>query len=65
MTSNTTDPEKLKKQLLDARKSLLEIFKESVMALNENQISQESFQSFRVVWQVAMEAVDRQDNLET
>ncbi len=63
MTSSSTDPEKLKKQLLDARRNLLDIFKESVIALNENRISQESFQSFRVVWQVAMEAVDREDTL--
>lgn len=63
MTSSSTDSEKLKKQLLDARRNLLDIFKESVIALNENRISQESFQSFRVVWQVAMEAVDREDTL--
>ncbi len=63
MTSNITEPEKRKKQLLDARKNLLDIFKESVIALNENRISQESFQSFRVVWQVGMEAVDREDAL--
>ncbi len=63
ITGSSNDPEKQKKQLLDARKNLLDIFKESVMALNENRISQESFQSFRVVWQVAMEAIDREDAL--
>jgi uncharacterized coiled-coil protein SlyX len=63
MTTSSSDPEKQKKQLLLARKNLLDIFKESVIALNENRISQESFQSFRVVWQVAMEAIDREDTL--
>jgi uncharacterized protein len=62
-TDRNIEPLHLRQQLLIARKNLLEIFKESVTALNDNRISQESFQSFRIVWQIAMDAVEHEEKL--
>jgi TRAP transporter TAXI family solute receptor len=63
VTDSNAPPQNLRQHLLAARKNLLDIFKESVTALNNDLISPESFQSFRVVWQIAMAAVEHEDTL--
>lgn len=46
------------------RQELLDILAEAVTDLDRDRISEESFQSFRVVWQIAMDVVrERQDSL--
>lgn len=50
--------------LEDIRQKLIGILTEAVDALNEDRISEESFQSFRVVWQIALDLVrERRDAL--
>lgn len=51
----------LKGEMLEIRRDLDAIFKRTVNALVEERISQESFQAFRVIWQVAAGDV-MQDN---
>ena len=48
----------LKSESLEIQRDLDAIFKRAVNALVEERISQESFQSFRVVWQIAVGDVD-------
>lgn len=49
----------LKSESLEIQRDLDAIFKRAVNALVEERISQESFQSFRVVWQIATGDVDQ------
>ncbi|WP_166482210.1 TAXI family TRAP transporter solute-binding subunit [Scytonema sp. UIC 10036] len=49
----------LETEHLEIRRDLDSIFKRAVNALVEERISQESFQSFRVVWQIATGDADR------
>ena len=49
----------LKSESLEIQRDLDAIFKRAVNALVEERISQESFQSFRVVWQIAVGDVDK------
>ncbi|MBW4671465.1 MAG: TAXI family TRAP transporter solute-binding subunit [Cyanomargarita calcarea GSE-NOS-MK-12-04C] len=47
---------------LEIRQDLEAIFKRAVNALVEERISQESFQSFRVIWQIAVGEVERESS---
>jgi hypothetical protein len=47
----------LQSEILEIRRDLNAIFKRAVNALVEERISQESFQSFRVIWQVAADGI--------
>ena len=56
------DPSKLLKlESKNIRQDLEAIFKRSVNALVEERISQDSFQSFRVVWQIAVGEVTQDE----
>ncbi len=50
----------LESESLEIRRDLDSILKRAVNALIEERISQESFQSFRVIWQIAKGDVDRE-----
>ena len=47
----------LQSEILEIRRDMNAIFKRAVNALVEERISQESFQSFRVIWQVAADGI--------
>ncbi|NJL09450.1 MAG: hypothetical protein HC908_02145 [Calothrix sp. SM1_7_51] len=53
----------LKQETLEIKRDLDAIFKRTVNALVEERISQESFQVFRVIWQVAADDVMQDSNL--
>lgn len=54
-----TNKEPLESKILQIRQDLDAIFKRAVNALVEERISQDSFQSFRVIWQIAIGGVER------
>ncbi len=49
------------KGVAEVRQELDAVLKRAVRALVEERISQESFQSFRVIWQIVLEAAERGD----
>ncbi len=58
---NLEPSELLKLESKNIRQDLEAIFKRSVNALVEERISQDSFQSFRVVWQIAVGEVTQDE----
>ena len=48
----------MKDEIMEIRRDLDAIFKRAVNALVEERITQESFQSFRVIWQIAIDDVN-------
>ncbi|MBW4605174.1 MAG: TAXI family TRAP transporter solute-binding subunit [Calothrix sp. FI2-JRJ7] len=52
----------LESEILEIRRDLNAIFKRAVNALVEERISQESFQSFRVIWQVAADGIKQENH---
>lgn len=52
----------MESESLEIRQDLNAIFKRAVNALVEERISQESFQSFRVIWQVAVDDIKQESH---